>query len=323
MNTTAPLPRAWSSSAFKAGRWPMMLLVLGGCLGLPARASPQDSVYPPLRFGVSSRTMVDLNHADVVAAMKVWIHTVTEDRGIHVEPEPRVFDTLEAFMAAVKAGDIDIISAPTDEFIELERIMPLKDAFTTLHAGRLALEKVLLVHRDSPYQTLADLGGTRLMLHTHPSAGLATHWLDIELARAGLPPRSAFFRDITPATRLNRAILPVFFRQADAAIVTREGFAVAGELNPQLLRQLRILAESPPLIPGLGAYRDTVPDPVADLFRDAATRLTETPAGRHILNLFQCDAIVFIQEADLAPTRAFLAEHARIRPEAPPVEEPP
>ena len=91
---------------------------------------------------------------------------------------------------------------------------------------------------------------------------------------------------------------------------------MAVELNPQLSAQLRVLAASPPLVPGLGAHTASVPAHTAEQFRNAITRLADTPAGRNILHLFQCDAIVTLSEADLAPTRAFLAERARLMKEA-------
>ena len=40
----------------------------------------------------------------------------------------------------------------------------------------------------------------------------------------------------------------MFFRQADACIITRHGFDVMGELNPQVKRQLRVLAASKPMV---------------------------------------------------------------------------
>ena len=279
-------------------------------------AEPAGTADPPLRFGVSARTMTDLNRTDVVAAMKIWIETIAADRGLAFEPEPRIFDTVEAFSAALNRGEIDIVSAPVDEFLVLERVIPLAGAYTTRQGGGITEVYVVLVHRDSAFQTLADLQGTRLMVLSHPSAGLAPAWLDVELRRRQLSPLAQFFGATTSIPKVNRAILPVFFKQAEACLVTRRGFETAGELNPQVLAQLRVLASSPPLVPGLGAHRADVDPAVAERFRQGTLALTDTPAGRHVLNLFQCDAIVAASAAEIAPTRAFLAEHNQLVAEA-------
>ena len=53
----------------------------------------------------------------------------------------------------------------------------------------------------------------------------------------------------------SQAILPVFFKQAEAALVTRATFDTAVELNPQLGAALRTLSRSPQLIPAVAAVR--------------------------------------------------------------------
>ena len=54
----------------------------------------------------------------------------------------------------------------------------------------------------------------------HPRSGLAPTWLDTELLRNKLPLSARFFREITRTSKMSRAILPVFFNQADACLVT-------------------------------------------------------------------------------------------------------
>lgn len=276
----------------------------------------EPAAVPPLRFGVSARTMTDMNRNDVVAAMKIWIETIAADLGLSFDPEPRVFDSLAAFSAALSRGELDIVSAPVDEFVVLERVVPLAGAYTTSQGGGITEEYVVLVHRDSAFRTLADLKGARLMVLSHPSAGLAPAWLDVELRLLRLPPAARFFGSTTLLPKVNRAILPVFFKQADACLVTRRGFEMAGELNPQVRNQLRALVSSPPLVPGLGAHRADLAPAVAERFRHGTMHLADTPAGRHVLNLFQCDAILAVSDADVAPTRAFLAVRDRLLAEA-------
>ena len=271
---------------------------------------------PPLRFGVSARTMADLNRTDVTAALKVWFETIAKERGIYADPHPRVFDSLADFAEALRREEIDVITAPSDEFIVLEKTVPLAGLYSTAVGGRITEEYVLLVRQDSPFRSLADLRDSRLIVLTHPSAGLAPNWLDTELLRNKLPVSARFFRGITRTSKMNRAILPVFFNQADACLATRRGFEVAGELNPQVLKALRVLAFSPPFVPGLGSYRANIPSSAADQYRQASLHLADTQTGKHILTLFQCDTFVEVSESEFAATRAFLAEYARLKAEA-------
>ena len=94
----------------------------------------------------------------------------------------------------------------------------------------------------------------------------------------------------SPSTVENpsKAILQVFFHQADAALVTTEAFDVACELNPQLRKDLKVLCESPALItaffifrPSLGLERNM------EVVEKAVMDLHTTPGGRQVLTVIQ------------------------------------
>ena len=104
----------------------VVALSLGGAAivalaGSTAGQSVASTNSLPLRFGVSARTMADLNRTDVTAALKVWFETIAKERGINADPNPRVFDSLADFAEALQREEIDVITAPSDEFIVLEK----------------------------------------------------------------------------------------------------------------------------------------------------------------------------------------------------------
>jgi len=285
-------------------------LAVGLLVAAAHAAVAQD--LTPLRFGISAPSIAGINRTDATASLKVWIETIGREHQVPVDANPRIIDRLEDFAAALDRGEIDVLTASAGEFLELERVAPLASLFSTTAGGTATEEYVVLVRADSPHRDLADLRGARLLKLVHPSASLAPIWLEVELARANLPEPSGFFRDIVTEDKVNRVILPVFFGRADACLVTRRGFATVGELNPQVAKQLRVLASSPPLIPNITSHRRDIPETLAQAYRRAALSLADTPAGRQVLNLFQNDGFVEISEQDLAPTRALLAERARL-----------
>jgi len=186
--------------------------------------------------------------------------------------------------------------------------------FASLINGRSTEQYVLLVNKDQPFQDLKDLKGASLVILDHPRAALAPLWLDVELLHHRLPVAARLFAKVTLAPKPALAILAVFFKQAGAALVTRASFDLANELNPQLARNLRVLALSPELVPTVGAFRANAVHGAVELYRREALRINETQGGKLFLNLFQTDGVVELKEADLAGTRALVAEYARLRP---------
>jgi ABC-type phosphate/phosphonate transport system substrate-binding protein len=267
-------------------------------------------------MGISARDMGNTNRADVTAALKAWILAVTRERHIPVNPYFEVYDSVGDMANALRREQIDVVIVPTDEFILLEQTVPLSKAFASQVHGKITEEYVLLVHKDRPLKELKDLRGETLMLLDHPRNGLAPLWLDTELLRSKLPVSARFFGKVTRVSKLNLAILPVFFKQAGAALVSRSNFEMAGELNPQLSKLLIPLMASPALIPSMNAYRANASSLLVGNYQREALRLGETPSGRLILNLFQTDGVVEIKGSELDGTRAFLAEYARLKTEA-------
>jgi ABC-type phosphate/phosphonate transport system substrate-binding protein len=282
-----------------------------------AAAQPAATTNPTLvRVGFSTRTIGDANRNDITAAMKVWIQTVAAAEQIAADPHPQVFETVDDMASALQRGEVDAISSAADEFTVLEQAVPLAGLFTAEVGGRITEEYVLLVRQDRAIQSLADLRDDRLVVLEQPRSSLAPAWLDTELLRMKIPSSARFFREIIRANKVSRTILPVFFNQADACLVTRRGFETMGELNPQVLKTLRVLVSSPELVPTIGAYRGEASSSEVDRYRRAVLNLAGTLSGKHILALFQYDAVVEVTESQLSTTRAFLAEHARLKAEA-------
>jgi hypothetical protein len=75
-------------------------------------------------------------------------------------------------------------------------------------------------------------------------------WLDTQLLRQQLPPSHSFFRSVKLVENASQAVLPVFFRQADACLLPRWSYDTMVELNPQVKEQTTILVHSPLLARG-------------------------------------------------------------------------
>jgi hypothetical protein len=107
-------------------------------------------------------------------------------------------------------------------------------------------------------------------------------------------------------------VLPVFFRQSDACVVTRSGFETMVELNPQLGRQLKILARSPEVVPAVFCFRaDYAAGFKEDLFAGVRD-LHKSAAGQQVLTVFQSDKIEDQPMSCLDSALELLATHQKL-----------
>jgi phosphonate transport system substrate-binding protein len=86
-------------------------------------------------------------------------------------------------------------------------------------------------------------------------------------------------------------------------VVTRRGFQTLAELNPQVGKELRVLAASPDLIATVFCFRAEFKSSEMDRIVDALRNFHLTAAGRQVLTVFQSDRLQEIPATALASAR--------------------
>ena len=274
----------------------------GLCLGLAgglffwgiaaAQNKAQDAGKPGsdpavFRFGFSSAMFPSLNVNDAKAAVRVWALTLAREQGIKADPIPFIFNSLAELDEALRRKQVDAVAVLTEEYRALSTSFPLAPLFVANVNGHTAEELIVLVRRDSGIANPEDLRGRSLITHRDPQASLALPWLDTLLLEKGLRPTADFLGRVSSSDNLAHVILPVFFRQSEACLVTRSGFDTMTELNPQVGLTLMVLASSPKMVPVLLCIRADYTSSSKDEILQGLRDLHLSPAGRQVLTIFR------------------------------------
>jgi len=294
-----------------AGWLVFVVFVLAGSL----RANPAGEPAA-LRFGFSSQVFGEVNENDARAALKVWSLAMSAERGVPIDPAMQILNGAEAIQAALLGRTIDMLTMTAAEFWAVRRVAPLGPIFIGRTHGETSEEYLLLVHHDNPAARLADFRGRSVAVLQGSRATLAAIWMETLLLEEHLGTAGTFWGRIERAGKLSRIVLPVFFQQVDACVVTREGFRTMSELNPQVGRQLRILAQSPAVVPTVFCFRGDLVSPYRDKLISGIAQIADTPAGRQTLALFQSDQIEVRPVAEMDTACALLDRHQRLLAEA-------
>lgn len=258
---------------------------------LLSRSSAAETSLPQFRIGFSSSMFSDINENDAKAAVKVWARMIAKARNVPANPTPIIFKNEDELLRFLQEKKVDAVAVVMTEFARLHRKVSLAPIFLTSNSGVATERYILLVHRDSAMKNLAHLRGRSLLFQKNPRNALAPLWMDTLLTKQGYPVASQFARSISHNTKLSNVILPVFFRRADACVVTRSGFNTMSVLNPQLGRQLTVLAESPDIVPAVLTFRADYNPPFKEQLITGINELKETPAGQQVLIIFHSDDI--------------------------------
>ncbi|MBI5691809.1 MAG: PhnD/SsuA/transferrin family substrate-binding protein [Verrucomicrobia bacterium] len=279
---------------------------------LPGQGGAAESTA--VRVVISRSLFQDVSLNDAQAAIKVWGRTVAAARGVPVDPVTRVVEGVSALQEALQARQADLIGLLTDEYERLPDRSHLTHLFVSAASDHVEETYVVVTRLDGHRSRLADLAQGSLAIFGTPRMGLAEPWLDLELARQGSPAVRRHFGEVHSQAKLTKALLPVYFSQVDAALVTQRGFDTMAELNPQVGRQLRVIARSPAYIPMLFAIVKGMDPGLQDSIVTNMRDIHLLPTGRQLLNLFQGERLHEITAGELTSSLALLAEHRRMGP---------
>lgn len=271
-----------------------------------AGADPADVERKPFNFAFSQRIFSQVNENDAQASVRAWALALSRERSVLLEARPVIItDAAELNRALTNAG-IDGGACLTPEFLELDPKSVDDELFLSIVSGRTDEEYVLAVRSDSSFADVRQLKGRELIVHANPRMALSSAWLTTLLAGQGLDAPGEHFSRVSPVSRLPQVVLPVFFGQKDACLVTRSGFDSMAELNPQVRNRLRIIATSPTLVPAVGFFRAGLPpEQRAEMIR-AMRHLEDSPSGRQVLTHFQTSGLVVTNAAALNSAREIL-----------------
>jgi phosphonate transport system substrate-binding protein len=267
-----------------------------------------------IRLGFTYAMFSGMNENDARASIKALAAAISRERGLPADPEPHLYHDTEATLAAIKGHAVNAIGVTAEEFWRLRQHVTF-DGFVIGVTELGAYENYLVVvPASSPAWTLADLRNHSITMLTGPRMSVARDWLEVELARRGLPGIADFFGRRIESAKPSKVVLPVFFQQSDACLVNRRTFDAMVELNPQIARQVRVLATSPGYVPSLFVVAHGFAPAFLNHALAELSELHMTPAGQQVLTIFQTGQVSSLPEGTMGSTVALLDEHARLYP---------
>lgn len=289
-------------------RLPFACLALA--LGATAPTAPAAELVT--RGGYSRNMVRNANENDMRSALLAYSRIISGANHLATASEQKIYESATDMAQSLRAAEVDIVVGPADEILALPPELVEAPYVISTVGGSLGVEYLLLVRESGPFHYPADLVGHHLNILDSANGLLASIWLDVVLAGHHLPRARQALAEIKPCAKPTLTALPVYFGQVDACVITRSAYATLCELNPQLRRGFRIIAESPRYHPLLAVFRRGIAPELKTAIRTAISTIDTTVAGRQLLTLFQIDGMTFCDESVLQTTVDLLAQHHQL-----------
>ncbi len=279
-------------------------------------ADQWEGIPAKLRVGLSSRVFPDVDQRDAKVAMELWTRELARGIGVKTIPVTTIYKTTAALLEAVKRGDLTIVTLPAIEYLQISDKAPMTPFIVPSNSAGTARKYALIVRRDSGIRAVSGLRDKSLVIPSFTKNEASHIWLHVLLMREIKQDRSLFFRQVRELSSASQAIMKVFFKQADAAIVNCEALETSKILNPQIGKELVVIAESKPLHGDITCIPTMVNEKLKRSIMKSALHLHETTRGKQIFTLFQIEQLIPYQPSYLAGLISLLEEQARLKSQA-------
>ncbi len=230
-----------------------LFLILGTAHAQVTETSDVDS----MRIGVSVRSFATISRNDASAALKAWATTVAKEQDLKIVPQVVLYDSVGSLRTDILGEKLDAIAITTEELM-LIGVRPDSVFLPAPAKGFFVRYSVWFVATAGSAVILPGLAGRKVGLDPDSMDGHGPAVAGDGIGRRA--ERAGERADLVMTENPSKAILQVFFRQTDAALVTVDAFDLTCELNPQLRRDLVVLTSSPPFITAFLIF----PDPATD-----------------------------------------------------------
>lgn len=288
-----------------------LVIVLFGPVPIVS-AELRDGLSTTLRVGFSARVFPDVDQRDALVAMELWTRELARGMGANTTATTKIYNNTDDLLEAVSKGNLTVVTLPAIEYLQIKARAPLTPIIVAASNAGTARQYVLIVKRGSGITSVSDLQDKTIVIPSLTKYEASHIWLHVLLLREKIQNKTLFFRRVQESSAASKSILKVFFRQADAAIVSRGALETSKVLNPQIEREIVIIAASKSLHGDITCVPNLVNEKLKRAITNSALHLHETTTGKQMFTLFQVDKVIPFNSSYLSGREELLRERDRL-----------
>jgi ABC-type phosphate/phosphonate transport system substrate-binding protein len=274
--------------------------LLGQSVAPAAAGNGEGAPRPTLKVGYPQYAFSEVDIKDAQAALEIWTKQLINGP-FPIDTKVTIYPEEASLIHAIETKEVNLAVLASTTFLRIKDTLPVEPFFVPSSQGKVGEMFSLLVNRQSGITAAPQLKNRRLLYYPRCSADSPQRlWLADFLKGQGLPAMEKLFQSAQVTESASQAALPVFFRQADACFLPRHIFETIVEMNPQVGRNLEVLAQSPPIVRGLLVIRTDMGSKVREEVQRSLLVMDKHPQGRQILTLMRYDRLVPYKPGHLA-----------------------
>ena len=255
-----------------------------------------------LNVGYSNASLSHVSKKDTMISMKLWIDEIMIDNPYTASFT--FYNNPTQMAADFNEEELDYAIAQALDFVKYFDKSKLTNAFSGGMRNRDDENLVIVVPFDADIESISKLENPIIAVQQNDN--LAKIYIETKI----FPAKNI---KLLKVKKRSAAILKLFFKKADLAIVLKKTFDFSKELNPQMGKKLKILEYSNLPAGVFGYFRKDFDKKAKDDVTKMAFNLINTPRGKQMMVIFQTNALVKIKVEDLKPIEKLYKEYLELK----------
>jgi ABC-type phosphate/phosphonate transport system substrate-binding protein len=254
---------------------------------------------------------IGINNKDAMLTYQVLMKKVFGDKYADYEVFLEFPEDIDAASKAIASDRCDVLTLASLDYFRMRQTTELEPLAIMSKGDRAAEPYLFLTPAGTDLDDIIAKTDRTLVVEQSGGGDVATEWLSSVLMERGLPPINTFFANVHHA-KPSRVVLPLFFGQANACVVSESTFTVMAELNPQVKRKINIEKRSPGFVNLLiCGTKNMNPDDRLRVVEELAT-LNDHPEGQQALTIIQMKRFFRYEPDYLNATKALYDRHSKL-----------
>lgn len=241
---------------------------------------------------------------DAKVSMQIWIQSILEDT--EHTASFTFYDTPLKMVKAFNLGKIDMVLAKPFDFVKYFDKSEIKQGFSVSMKNKIEDDFVIVTRQN---QSLEDIYTAKPIIALPENEEISKILVKYMFLKKGKKQKINFLE----TTKHNTALLKLFFKKADAAVVSKKAFDFANELNPQIGKKLKIVYQSNISSETFSYFRKDFDKDAHEKILELAINLKKTNKTKQILMILKTENIIKNNIEDLKPIEELYHNYIKLK----------
>ncbi len=249
---------------------------------------------------------------DARVAVKVWLEDIALSYGGDLTL--KFYDNSDTLYEDFKNQKVDMIvlNLPyyfenkvkiDNESVELWSIAMSEDRYVKYY---------LITSKNSNINSFRDVKGKTISLATNDTVGNV--WLDKNALKLFKTTYTNVFKEIHPVLKESTALLNVFFKKRDLALISKRTWDTMNELNPSIKNKIKIIDETKEKhLPFIGFFSKYTDKRSIDAFFELSANLEDLRGSSQVIDLLKFKKVIKINEESLVDLENYYNEYLKLK----------